>query len=185
MNMMMKYFENAQLSEVDMLSQPMPACQSGQSGPPYTPDLVYRREDRAAVDRAGSTVNECRGCDAQIDKSAISYHFTTPIEPVRQIKQSQDKRSASSSTTTQKEDPKIHAPCPIASCRWLHGGWICMTAISCKNVSSHFKLHGIRYMHEEEEIPCRWEGCFANVFRKNFVRHICECHLHHVRGKGH
>ncbi|KAI5981335.1 hypothetical protein EDD15DRAFT_2413145 [Pisolithus albus] len=50
----------------------------------------------------------------------------------------------------------------------------------CK-VPEHFVSHGIAKKHRGLKIPCEWDGCSRGVVRHNFVRHIREKHLGHVR----
>lgn len=73
------------------------------------------------------------------------------------------------------------------SCRWmvrdLEGGTkICGARIThCRDVPKHFRVHGIKKMHDKKMIDCLWSGCNEQVGRKNFVRHIRECHLNRRR----
>ncbi|KAI6036908.1 hypothetical protein BKA83DRAFT_192985 [Pisolithus microcarpus] len=57
----------------------------------------------------------------------------------------------------------------------------CSQEITCAKVSEHFVIHGITNKHRDEVIPCEWDGCSRGVVRHNFVRHIREKHLGHVR----
>jgi len=58
--------------------------------------------------------------------------------------------------------------------------------VSCDSVPTHFKkVHLIRNINESALVGCRWEWCFVDSMRKNFARHIRECHLGHIRDKGH
>ncbi|KIK17035.1 hypothetical protein PISMIDRAFT_15442 [Pisolithus microcarpus 441] len=57
----------------------------------------------------------------------------------------------------------------------------CSQEITCAKVSEHFVIHGITNKHRDEAIPCEWDGCSRGVVRHNFVRHIREKHLGHVR----
>ncbi|KAN0075414.1 hypothetical protein V8E55_011437 [Tylopilus felleus] len=166
-----EYLQQPRFTEADMERQPISIFQSAAY---HTPDSTLRAEDCATVVIPGSIVNEYRGCDAHTDTSEV-----------KQIPQGQ---SASSSTANRTAVPKIKVSCPAAPCLWFCEGRvpkICGVAISCEDVPTHFKLHGIKTISEEKEVPCIWENCFANIVRKNFVRHIRECHLGHVRDKGH
>ncbi|KAI9460814.1 hypothetical protein HD554DRAFT_1565685 [Boletus coccyginus] len=74
------------------------------------------------------------------------------------------------------------------SCSWVICQWrdeaseICGNVISCESVPKHFRdRHEIKSGDHFRVVTCRWEWCCLNVARKNFVRHIRECHLGHIR----
>jgi hypothetical protein len=108
-----------------------------------------------------------------------------PIEHVRLVTQTPEAQSTSSPPAAESQ-----ASCPAVFCRWRNEGdpAICGAVISCEGVPAHFKsAHGIKRVNETTPVVCRWEGCYAQVVRKNFVRHIRQCrgHLGHIRDKGH
>ena len=128
----------------------------------------------------------CRGPRSELaDVSKIfSYVTTIPTGHVRQVIQTSEAQLASSPTATQS----AQASCPAAFCRWRDEGapGICGSVVSCEGVPSHFRnIHGIKNMEKSELVGCRWEGCFVEVTRKNFVRHVRGRHLDHTRDKGH
>ncbi|KAF8432422.1 hypothetical protein L210DRAFT_3558419 [Boletus edulis BED1] len=74
------------------------------------------------------------------------------------------------------------APCPTALCQWC----TCGDEITCQGVPKHFKVvHGIKATNRSKHVTCKWDGCSAVVLRNNFVRHIREFHLDHIRDRGH
>ncbi|KAI9568483.1 hypothetical protein HD554DRAFT_2038787 [Boletus coccyginus] len=78
----------------------------------------------------------------------------------------------------------VHSCLAVAPCQWTVGGGseACSDHITCKSVSAHFKnTHNIRRLRADTLIRCQWKGCPKQIKRKNFVRHICECHLGHLR----
>ncbi|KAG6379184.1 hypothetical protein JVT61DRAFT_11627 [Boletus reticuloceps] len=74
------------------------------------------------------------------------------------------------------------ASCPTALCQWC----ACGDEITCQSVPKHFKeVHGIKATNRSEKVECKWNKCFTVVLRNNFVRHIRESHLDHMRNRGH
>ena len=118
--------------------------------------------------------------------SRICSHFATtlPIPHLRQVTRAQEAaqlvEAHSHTTVTQI----AHTCSSSAPCEWIDGGNIetCEAQIKCASVSTHFRnSHGIRNMNKNALIGCFWRGCRKVVGRKNFVRHIHECHLGHPR----
>ncbi|KAI6094531.1 hypothetical protein EDD16DRAFT_1684371 [Pisolithus croceorrhizus] len=73
--------------------------------------------------------------------------------------------------------------CEPKKCLYLHpDGKSCSQLITCAQVPEHFISHGIVKKSRRERISCRWYECPEKVMRHNFVRHIREKHLGHVRG---
>ncbi|KAI9453942.1 hypothetical protein HD554DRAFT_2152209 [Boletus coccyginus] len=76
----------------------------------------------------------------------------------------------------------------VGRCQWTGVGVSepCDVPITYQNVPAHFRdTHGIKRMNEDVLISCWWGECRKRVIRKNFVRHIRECHLDHCRKKRH
>lgn len=74
-------------------------------------------------------------------------------------------------------------------CQWrvhdLNDVQICGARITHHDVPKHFRIHGIKKMHDKKVIGCLWSGCNEQVGRKNFVRHVRECHLNRRRQTKH
>ncbi|KAF8552561.1 hypothetical protein OG21DRAFT_111755 [Imleria badia] len=69
-------------------------------------------------------------------------------------------------------------------CQWTGEGIseTCGAQITCRSVPAHLgNIHSIRKLPEDALIYCWWQECHRQVKRKNFVRHIRERHLHHLR----
>lgn len=78
---------------------------------------------------------------------------------------------------------KIYAKCPRMRClRVSANGTPCLRMITCATVSEHFASHGVKGKSRREDIPCNWMRCLKLLKRHNFVRHIREKHLGHMRG---
>ncbi|KAG9316037.1 hypothetical protein JVU11DRAFT_3699 [Chiua virens] len=78
----------------------------------------------------------------------------------------------------------IHSCLSRVPCRWQIEGRSepCGTLITCAGVSAHFgDAHDIRNVGGNTLIHCMWEGCNKWIKRRNFVRHIREPHLSHIR----
>ncbi|KAG8217271.1 hypothetical protein J3R82DRAFT_5364 [Butyriboletus roseoflavus] len=133
--------------------------------------------------------NEFHGpSDAELDVSEIfSQYITVPTEHVRQVMRTADEQFASARMPPTATQSGAQASCWGTLCRWPDESapGICGAMILCNYVSAHFKYHSIKDINESESVQCRWEQCFAVVGRKNFVRHVRECHLGHSRGWGH
>ncbi|KAI6110118.1 hypothetical protein F5141DRAFT_1203370 [Pisolithus sp. B1] len=73
--------------------------------------------------------------------------------------------------------------CVLKECLYLGpNGTRCSQVITCATVPEHFISHGVANKSRDEVISCQWEGCSYRVMRHNFVRHVREKHLGHVRG---
>ncbi|KAF8552548.1 hypothetical protein OG21DRAFT_1511349 [Imleria badia] len=81
-----------------------------------------------------------------------------------------------------------HSCLDTVNCQWTGEGSfkVCGSEITCSNVVVHLRdIHGIKKSSEDTVIYCGWEGCPKQIGRKNFVRHVREHHVGHVRGKKH
>ncbi|KAF8125191.1 hypothetical protein EV363DRAFT_1351929, partial [Boletus edulis] len=75
-----------------------------------------------------------------------------------------------------------------ARCQWIGMGnsGTCNVHITSESAPAHFrKFHGINRLNEDILVCCLWEGCFKQLKRKYFVRHIREHHLGCRRKKKH
>ncbi|KAG6379183.1 hypothetical protein JVT61DRAFT_11626 [Boletus reticuloceps] len=153
------------------------------SGLLHTPDSVHRTGDHAVVVLHIPPADESHGPGERLmDVNEMPSHpIAISIEQVRRVTQATERQLASPPSTTR-------ASCPTALCRWRDEGAanICGDAIPCNDVPAHFKYdHAIENINEYLLVDCRWEMCFTKVVRKNFARHVRECHLLHVRKQGH
>ncbi|KAF8123733.1 hypothetical protein EV363DRAFT_1179079 [Boletus edulis] len=157
---MMQYLTGTRFAAIDMHPQPMSTLH--QSGPIHDElDLTHRMEDAAVVVPHNSSADENYGPGAKPTDTPGARLSPPP-------------------TTTRMS-------CPTVFCWWHDKGTpnICGEMISCDDVPTHFKNHGVENLHESRLLDCMWENCFVQIGRKNYVRHVRECHLYHIRGKGH
>ncbi|KAF8552551.1 hypothetical protein OG21DRAFT_1511354, partial [Imleria badia] len=81
-----------------------------------------------------------------------------------------------------------HSCLDTVNCQWTGEGSfkVCGSEITSSSVLVHLRdTHGIKKLTEDTLIYCGWEGCPKRVRRKNFVRHVRERHLGHLRAKKH
>ena len=80
-----------------------------------------------------------------------------------------------------------HSCAATVPCRWVDQGESagCGAAITCRSSPQHFRnAHNIRNLNKCVMICCQWDGCpISWVTRKNFVRHVRERHMDHLREK--
>lgn len=77
-----------------------------------------------------------------------------------------------------------HISLATVPCQWTHMGHFeaCGAGITYKSDPAHFRdVHGIANLKKDAQITCLWEGCQKRIQRKNFFRHVRECHLGHCR----
>jgi hypothetical protein len=63
-------------------------------------------------------------------------------------------------------------------CEWiLEDLSRCGQTITERTVPKHLAGHGIRSMHKDRVVQCRWRGCGAHIKRQSITRHAREVHL--------
>ncbi|KAG6330005.1 hypothetical protein ID866_9083, partial [Astraeus odoratus] len=73
--------------------------------------------------------------------------------------------------------------CHTAQCQYpgLNNG-LCGENISCDTAPAHFATrHNIKNLSRDTNVICDWYNCGKSVVRHNFIRHIREAHLGHLR----
>ncbi|KAF8423189.1 hypothetical protein L210DRAFT_671188 [Boletus edulis BED1] len=120
---------------------------------------------------------------------------TFKIEPRRNMDALHGINSNEAKVETQTDEAHAHIattlPHPIsatARCQWIGMGnsGTCNVHITSESAPAHFrKFHGINRLNEDILVCCLWEGCFKQLKRKYFVRHIREHHLGCRRKKKH
>ncbi|KAI6103189.1 hypothetical protein EDD17DRAFT_1654871 [Pisolithus thermaeus] len=95
----------------------------------------------------------------------------------------QTSRENPSAASQKKSRVNGYDGCVLKECLYLGpNGTRCSQVITCATVPEHFISHGVANKSRDEVISCQWEGCSHRVMRHNFVRHVREKHLGHVRG---
>ncbi|KAI6151068.1 hypothetical protein BKA82DRAFT_26662 [Pisolithus tinctorius] len=105
------------------------------------------------------------------------------VATAQNLAQEVNSRYKANSDTRCPSHAKIYAKCPRMRClRVSANGTQCLRMITCATVSEHFASHGVKGKSRTEYIPCNWMRCRKLLKRHNFVRHIREKHLGHIRG---
>ncbi|KAI6144873.1 hypothetical protein EDD17DRAFT_1654883 [Pisolithus thermaeus] len=117
----------------------------------------------------------------QIQHHPITHHATSGVivAGIGPAKAGNRRSGANPGSVSQK---KGYHNCEQKKCLYPGpNGTRCLQEISCATVPEHFVSHGIT-IKPREMILCQWEECSEKVVRHNFVRHVREKHLGHVRG---
>ncbi|KAI6096733.1 hypothetical protein F5141DRAFT_1152051 [Pisolithus sp. B1] len=79
-----------------------------------------------------------------------------------------------------------YSNCPSQRCLYWRDGNECGESITCGTAPEHFRtVHNIKHMSREDEVVCQWPNCKYDGQKHNFMRHVRQIHMGHMREKGH
>ncbi|KAF8552539.1 hypothetical protein OG21DRAFT_1498328 [Imleria badia] len=105
------------------------------------------------------------------------------LDNVRQIPAIAQMSEEHSTVTTTQIGHSCSVTLPQA-CQWTRKGRseACGAEITYRSIPAHFgDAHEIKNLKKDARIYCLWKGCHKQIQRKNFARHLRECHLGYRR----